>query len=336
MSEKWTTILIGNGLGMAIDPNHFAIDRGLYSAWSRLNPEHRGRIKNLITDKTDLNTEEQLDKHYEVIQACLMLSKIEQHSNLAWLHDDAKNFPDNFRDFIVNAALHFFEYEIKDHSKFNFFLEKLKSYILNHNTHLITLNYDKLIYDRFSVDQEVMFFDKGRLMDGFFVNSTGFTPSRLWDSSIGYYIHLHGSPLFYTNLQDGIINKSKFEEYNTDIANLNYLQEHLILCATKLKPHQISNSPLLRFYWDFFKTILQQSEKIILFGYSGNDLHVNDEIANMKNKEIILVEYSYQKMERGEREKDWANKLNLPDNYFNPNNLIWLDSILDYDFNQKG
>jgi hypothetical protein len=61
-----------------------------HSAWSQLSSEHQDRIKNLITDKSDLNTEEQLDKHYEVIQACLMLSRIEQHSNLAWLHDDAK------------------------------------------------------------------------------------------------------------------------------------------------------------------------------------------------------------------------------------------------------
>jgi len=333
MSEEWTTILIGNGLGMALDSNHFTIDRGLRSAWEQLSSEHQTRIKNLITDKSDLNTEEQLDKHYEVIQACLMLSRIEQHSNLAWLHDDAKSFPDNFRTFVVNAALHFFEYEIKDYSKFNPFLEKLKNYILNHATHLITLNYDKLIYDRFSVNQEIMFFDKGRLMDGFLVNSGGFTPSCLWDSSIGYYIHLHGSPLFYTDLQNGIINKSKFEEYNADISNLNYLQEHLILCATKLKPQQISNSPLLRLYWDFFQSTLRQSEKIILFGYSGNDIHVNDEIANARNKEIIIIEYSNQNMERAERQKDWARKLNRPDNYFNSNNLIWLDSILDYEFN---
>ncbi|MBV9575701.1 MAG: hypothetical protein JO149_03675, partial [Gammaproteobacteria bacterium] len=114
MPNNYTTVLIGNGLGMAIDPDHFRIDQGLKFAWNKLSNEHQERIKNLITNKSDLNTEDQLDKHYDAIQACLMLSRIEQHSNLAWLHDEAKNFPDNFRNFILNTALHFFNYEIKD------------------------------------------------------------------------------------------------------------------------------------------------------------------------------------------------------------------------------
>jgi hypothetical protein len=92
---------------MAVDPDYFRIDRGLDQAWSQLDIDQRERIKNLVTNKNDLNNENQLDKHYAVVQACLMLTKIEQHSNLAWLLPEAKSFPTNFCAFIANTAWHF-------------------------------------------------------------------------------------------------------------------------------------------------------------------------------------------------------------------------------------
>lgn len=55
----------------------------------------------------------------------------------------------------------------------------------------------------------------------------------------------------------------------------------------------------------------------------------------MRNKEIIIIEYSDQDANREQREKDWANKLNLQPDYFNESNLLWFDCILDYEFNQK-
>lgn len=263
MSGQWTTILIGNGLGMALDPNYFKIERGLSHAWNKLTTLQQERIKKLVTDQSNLTSEDQLDKHYQAIQACLMLSKIEQHSNLAWLDPDAREFPNIFREFVTNVARHFFNYPSENNTKLNTFLNNLKKFILNHNTHLATLNYDKLIYDRFATDTDIMNLNHAKLIDGFHVKSTGFDPSHLSESknrnNMGFYLHLHGSPLFYTDYDTGIINKSKFESYEYDISNHQLFQEHLILCTTTLKPTQISHSSLLRSYWDFFNIALRNS-----------------------------------------------------------------------------
>lgn len=336
MNNKYTTILIGNGLGMAVDPNHFRIDAGLNHAWTNLPLEQQDRIKNLITDKSDLNSEEQLDKHYAVIQACLMLNKIESHSNLEWLHPNAKQFPENFRSFIADTAWYFFDYVCTDavkSSQLDKFIENLKTYISKNNTHLATLNYDGLIYDRI-VNSEIMNLSGGRLIDGFHVRQGGFHPSHLSGDNRNYYLHLHGSPLFYSDFEKDIVNKDSYKTYANNKANIDYLREHLILCKTSLKLSRISNSPLLNSYWDFFKSSLLQSQRIILIGYSGNDLHVNAEIANARGgREIFVVEYSDQAMGKREREIDWGAKLQVGNNYFNDGNLIWLDSILDYAFN---
>lgn len=336
MNNKYTTILIGNGLGMAIDSEHFRIDQGLRYAWSQLSNDHQNRIKNLITDKSELNSEEQLDKHYSVIQACLMLNKIEQHSNLKWLHADAKNFPDNFHSFIANTAWHYFDYLNFDNvtnQNLNKFITNLKAYIAKNNTHLATLNYDGLIYDKI-VNTEVMNNQGGNLIDGFYVKTDGFHPSHLLGDNRCYYLHLHGSPLFYTDLENDIINKDSYNTYQANKSNNKYLREHLILCKTSLKMSRISSSQLLNAYWYFFKRALLQSQKIILIGYSGNDLHVNTEISNVRGgREIIIVEYSDQRMDKKTREKEWDVKLQVGNNYFNDSNLIWLDSILDYDLN---
>ena len=89
---------------------------------------------------------------------------------------------------------------------------------------------------------------------------------------------------------------------------------------------------MLNSYWYFFKKAVSASRKIILLGYSGNDNHVNSEIANAyKNHpelEIIIVEH----FDTGSGKEMWRQKLNLRPQHFNDSNLIQMQSILDYDF----
>ena len=59
-SKYYTTILIGNGLGMALDPNHFRLSSGLSMAWRRLDSDTQKSIKELITNSTELTSEAQL------------------------------------------------------------------------------------------------------------------------------------------------------------------------------------------------------------------------------------------------------------------------------------
>lgn len=327
MTNKCTTILIGNGLGMSIDADYFRMDRGIEQAWSQLSVDQQNRIMHIVSDQSPIDDENQLDKHYAVVQACLMLSRLEKKSRLAWLIPEARSFPNDFREFIANTAWHFYKYptdftEQTILTRLNKFIERLINFITRQKTHIVTLNYDALIYHQIIKSNEL----KSKLTDGFNTKQTGFHSSIL-SSRPGYYLHLHGSPLFYTDLHSGEINKNRED-------NENHLREHLILCNTSLKRRLISSSLLLNCYWDFYKEALYQSDKIILFGYSGNDTHVNEEISNVYNshREIIIVEYPDQQMEKSAREKDWSKKLKLPENYFNDTNLIWLDSILDFEF----
>lgn len=48
-----STLIVGNGLGMALDPNHFNLQTGLAAAWNSFNEEeqlegihaHTARVK---------------------------------------------------------------------------------------------------------------------------------------------------------------------------------------------------------------------------------------------------------------------------------------------------
>lgn len=188
--NSFTTILVGNGLGMATNPNAFTIEAGLKQTWSKLDIDLKKRIKSLITQGDELTSEEQLDKHYEVIQACLSLQRFENPS-LGWLKNKARDFPDKFNSFVKDVGWYFFEQPSSD-KKLIQFVEHMRRFILNHKTHLITLNYDKLLYDHFCTDKEIMNGFNGKLADGFLVDSTGFEPSNLsrYYEKFGWYLHL--------------------------------------------------------------------------------------------------------------------------------------------------
>jgi len=331
MSNKYTTILIGNGLGMAIDPEHFKLESGLKHAWDKLEKDQQDNIKKLITNGMKLTNEEQLYEHYEAIQACLTFNRIEDLSKQKWLVPAAKKFPDYFRNFVANTAWYFYDYPIEEIQKskknlLNNFLDKLTNYVQNNYTHIATLNYDNLIYGKFR-ESDIL---KKKLTDGFYTNTVGFQP-MVFNSRPGYYLHLHGSPLFYTDLESNICEQNIINK-GSNRNEKNHLREHIILCKTSLKPKLISNSFLLDSYWYFFTKALRQSKKLVLFGYSGNDLHVNKVIEKAKHLQIVIVEYNAKSKTIEDRRVFWARQLKKPMNYFNEQNLILLESILEYAF----
>lgn len=331
MEKDFTTILIGNGLGMAIDPEYFSIEAGLKNAWQSLDPNTQDKIKKLITDGDELTTENQLDKHYEAIQACLTLKRLE-NKELKWLHDDAREFPTQFHHFIKKTALHFFCYPENNNEKLNKFISNLSNFIGRNHVHLITLNYDKLLYSHFIDDKEIMNGYDGKLVDGFHTTHTGFDPDHLvrqYERKFGFYLHLHGSPLFYTDTNTGLINKSLLPSSSSLFADdNNCFREHLILCNTNLKPTRISQSPLLYSYWRYFNLALKESKRIVLFGYSGNDNHVNEEISKTSSgKEIIIVEHEDPSYTLAKKEEYWKGKIAL-----GIIKLIRCNSVLEHQF----
>lgn len=334
MPNDYTTILIGNGLGMAVDANYFKLNAGLNFAWQKLSEEQQNTIR-LIENKTITgNVEERLKHHYDAIQAIITLTKIKKNTNQEWLHHNAVDFRRYFRSFITNAASYFFDYETgfeENISSLQNFIQNLKNFIEINNTHIMTLNYDRLIYEQIVNCDRL----KEKLTDGFNPRDGGFKRQILenYYGCRGYYLHLHGSPLFYSDVINKVINKDSYYDYPNNINNKNYLRNHIILCATSQKPTRITSSSLLKAYWYFYQKALAQSEKIILFGYSGNDPHVNSVLTkHLSEKDIIVVEYSGLDDIKSRR-IFWEKKLALADGYFNDKNLIRLNSILDYNFN---
>jgi len=329
-----TTIIVGNGLGMAIDKEYFTLDAGLKSAWEKLDADTQNRIKTLITNGSELTTEEQLEKHYDVIQACMTLYYVEnRYPDLKWLHEDAKKFSSCFYDFIRSAALYFFNYEDSE-NRLGPFITSMKNFIKKNHSHLATLNYDKLLYSPLVTDLEIMDGYNGKLVDGLVDN--GYGPDNLmpkFQHIFGWYLHLHGSPLFYTAVT-GLIKKDSLE--NNLPVQTQKLYSHIILCNPRLKPMQIYQSELLNSYWQYFREALSQSNQIILLGYSGKDAHVNKAIekALTHSKEIKIIEYDNKN--DTDRENFWVAALGLKDSKFPEKNfhLNRMSSILDYRFDQ--
>jgi hypothetical protein len=67
---------------------------------------------------------------------------------------------------------------------------------------------------------------------------------------------------------------------------------HIVLTHVAHKPLVIASSDILSEYWTRLTKALKEAERIILFGYSGTDIHLNEVvIQNSREKEIHIVEW---------------------------------------------
>lgn len=80
-------LIFGNGLGMAIDANHYSLTNALNTVWSDdtlwNNTVHRDLIQNCIPSGQCPVSEEELDKLYLVSTSCDYLN---DYPNTALLH----------------------------------------------------------------------------------------------------------------------------------------------------------------------------------------------------------------------------------------------------------
>lgn len=168
------------------------------------------------------------------------------------------------------------------------FLNPLVQFLNNTQSHIATLNYDNLLYQSL-IERNVLSGYDGDLVDGFH-RTTGFDESnmeRLYNRNFGYYLHLHGSLLFVD--QNGRI--VKISQGDMGLYE-NSISPHIVLTHVKHKPTVIDSSPLLRAYWKYFNFAINESEHIVVFGYSGEDIHLNSLIKSQtKNRNIIIVEW---------------------------------------------
>ncbi|WP_150526031.1 hypothetical protein [Roseibium sediminis] len=198
MSRK--TIIFGNGLGMALDPAFFSLDAAIGRVWDDggiIDEAQKKLIRACLPDRCEdgrPNDESDLELLQRVLSSCDFLNSVGDPADVHWLSDMGKDFPAAIRKFIhgVACSFHVDEKKLPD-----VFLESLCAFIRDSRSHVATLNYDRLLYDGFN-SKKVCDGYGGSLIDGFW--GTGFAAENLerkYDRRLGWYLHLHGSPLFY-------------------------------------------------------------------------------------------------------------------------------------------
>lgn len=314
------TLIFGNGLVMALDPAFFLLDRAIGKVWDTtglLDIPSKQLICNCLPVDTDdrPHGEDDLDVLQLALSACELLSRIAE-SRVHWLSSEGKAFPIAVRQFIYHTAIQFHNHAAGLPAEF---VDCLATFIHGTKSHVATLNYDNLLYQPL-IDREVLKGYDGALVDGFY--STGFDPDHLerkFGKAFGYYLHLHGSPLFVD--REGTAFKLPQGETADDDGTLS---SHIVLTHFKHKPTVINTSALLTTYWHTLIEAMNESDEILLVGYSGADEHLNDVLRGFEKIKIRVVEWSG---EGGatDRVNYWRKKL-LSTNV----SLVQCNSLLDF------
>lgn len=296
-------IVFGNGLGLALDDRHFSLTAALKYTWDLpnfLTFEQKALIERCLQRPGAPEGEHELDTLHQAITYCKALSCIGQ-GEVHWLTEDGLNFPEVTAKYIHKVAtrLHNYEGELPEG-----FERNLVRFIKSTRSHIATLNYDKLIYNSL-IDNDVFDGYRGYLIDGML--DQGFSSGALerrYGNNFGYYLHLHGSPLF-VNRNHGVVKLTRAQL----TINATEASQHIVLTHVKRKPSVIAASHVLSTYWDYFQFALFEAEEIILFGYSGCDTHLNTLLRPYLNSKPLRVVEWRGAGEQNAREQYWQNTL---------------------------
>jgi hypothetical protein len=318
---KRSTCVFGNGLGMAIDPSAFSLGGALERVWNdpkELSDDQKSAIIQCLPDGSNSPTsEDDLEQLQNVLAACDLLNAVSGGTTNHWLSDQGKIFPKAIRKFVHEVACEFIgtSYELPEK-----FTSPLCEYIRETKSHIATLNYDDLLYSSL-LNEGILSGYSGYLIDG--VLDSGFVRENLHrkiSKNLGWYMHLHGSPLFYTD-RKGRVRKMRRSQI---VGNEALDSTHIVLTHARHKPSIINSSTILSTYWLFLKKAVKESSRVTFVGYSGLDTHLNDLVARFSGeKEFRIVEWSGAGS-RSERLSYWRDKLR------SDVDLFQLDSILDY------
>jgi hypothetical protein len=308
------TLIFGNGLGMALDSEHFYLPNAMADVWN--NPDYLSRQEKLLISTClggeDIipQTEDQLDPLHRVVAACRTLKQVSasQHMDVHWLSPEGQAFPEAVGNYIHKVAtrLHLFDGRLPDD-----FLEPLLEFLRETKSHVATLNYDRLLYGAF-IDRGLMrdYFNT-TLVDGMI--DRGFRPEnleRMNNNDFGYYLHLHGSPLFFDH-EDGLARKR--QRWDLDPFSVEG-SDHIVLTHVRHKRTVIGASAVLSAYWRFLNDALSESEKIIVFGYSGLDDHLNEMIAAFaRSRPVLIVEWFRPEVRKSARKSFWTRVFKTQD-----------------------
>lgn len=322
----FTTFIFGNGIGRAIDP-YFELHRGIEDVWNeggdrKLPKDVKKSIIKCLSENDGIKpkiptSEEELITLHEVTSLCRRLRDLEP-DDPKWLTEKFRNLPEAIDEFIAKVAFYFHCYDSALlPAEYLNFVSGLSQYIRERPSHLATLNYDNLLYQPL-IENGILEGYNGHLIDGF--HFSGFNSKNLVrvgrnKKRLGWYLHLHGSPLFYLD-RNGKTKKYSQASLENSFNPLSSKKRHVVLCHIKDKPQVIADSRLLQSYWRYFSKALKQSNVIYVFGYGGADEHLNKEISSwielqkeQENEFIIkIVEWKNPSMTFVDRKKFWAEK----------------------------
>ena len=317
-----STLIVGNGLGMALDPDFFHLDYAMEEVWKRphyLSRSQKNQIRRCL-DAQGIHDrphgEDDLDVLHLAVLACRLLQSIAS-PQVRWLTQTALRFPLTIEKYITSVAWHFHHFH--GDALPEPFIDSLASYLADTRSHIATVNYDNLLYQKL-IEVGILHGYDGPLVDGFYVNQGVFRANqleRIWGNNFGYYLHLHGSPLFIDN--HGVPTKQR-----QGFGDENIPTPHLVLTRVKHKRSVIANSYLLTTYWDYFERGLSESKRILIFGYSGLDTHLNEVITKYsRGREIIVIEWSGAGSKKS-RSAYWRQQLKVRVG------LILMENILEF------
>lgn len=283
-------VIFGNGLGRAIDNEHFSLNNAMKTIWSDENALKRSEKELIATAIDGVEVDDGPTSEDELFETQLALFAIEmlkdatkQDQLSSWLTEQAQTYPEALARYQYRIAKHFFDYKITpeapQYDSWREFSKCLKNFIWKSSPHIATLNYDSLLYAPFVDDvdgnkkKSICSKYDGRLIDGFGKNVFSDEKFNIFPTNkerLGYYLHLHGSPLFYS--EGGAVKKHNRNKVDWNDTEPN---DHIILCNAAFKPIMIERSMVLRAYWRKLSSILTEVDEVILFGYSGSDDHLN-------------------------------------------------------------
>jgi hypothetical protein len=315
------TIIFGNGLGRALNNDFFQLQAAMREVWQdpgALSDMQRQLISTAIEgiDADGPTEEDQLLGTQLALMACRLLSSAVRDDSLEhWLTAEAMSFPAALQKYTYMVAKYFHRFDADSaiNSLWSDFIDHLVLFISDSKSHVATLNYDTLLYQPFNEARTVggraiqlCSGFNGVLLDGY-TRGLGFSEQNLErqrPNDQAFYMHLHGSPLFIDN-DDGLAHKLSRPQLQEQGGEA---RSHIVLTNGTMKSRVIQGSKVLQMYWDHLPQAIEDSDALVVFGYSGADSHLNKLIRkNVEKRAIRVIERTH--APDINREQYWQNLL---------------------------
>ena len=306
MSKK--LIIIGNGLGMALNPEHFSLANAMNRVWDgdSLDTKQKeliGALKGIDAGTGPTGEDELIATQIALGLLSDFRDRLGDDALDRWFTGYAKNFPHTLRRYIFEIAFDLYSYEVPaaKQNLWENFTQHFIKFIMETKSHVATLNYDDLIYEKVVngvvidgkkwMPQEVQPGKKFPYIRDGFINR-GYPQFRQdsfdFSGDCGFYLHLHGTPLFATKGSQHIKLPRCDMSFNEETR-----RRHIILANPKDKRELISQSEILDNLWKKqLPRCIREANEIIVFGYSGLDEHLNERLADAKATKKWVIEWS--------------------------------------------